>query len=117
MFRVPEKYRIKRQSSAADGNNGAFLIKSKRSQLFIIASDGAGWEHVSVSVAGQDRTPVWREMCRVKDLFWEPQDFVVQMHPPRDEYVNCAPNCLHLWRREGSNDFCERPPWILVGLK
>jgi len=55
-----------------------------------------GWEHVSVSC--EDRTPTWDEMCMVKDAFWSEEEAVVQMHPPRSQYVNLHPYCLHLWR-------------------
>jgi len=87
-------------------NNGAFSLFSCEPgwQLFLIASDGAGWEHVSVharrsGAAAQQRTPTWREMCLVKDACWDdPEDVVVQFHPRRSEYVNQHPHVLHLWR-------------------
>src|SRR5215831_8512364 len=68
--------------------------------LAIIATNGedpsgANWEHVSVSTA--QRAPRWDEMCWVKDRFWEPEDTVVQYHPPKSLYVNCHPYTLHLW--------------------
>lgn len=106
------------ESSVVDGNNGAFLLRMTKLRdgfLFCIASDGAGWEHVSVSPSRKNRTPTWREMGIVKDLFWDPEDVVIQIHPPKSEYVNCHPNVLHLWRKLGTNDFCERPPKELVG--
>lgn len=56
------------------------------------------WQHVSVSIEGDKRPPRWSVMCIVKDLFWEPEDCVVQFHPPRSEYVNFHEGCLHLWR-------------------
>lgn len=117
-FHVPNQHRVTTGHMAttnADGNNGQFWISSLKLKraLFVQASDGAGWEHVSVSV--YNRTPTWAEMQYVKDLFWDSDDVVVQFHPPRSEYVNCHPYCLHMWRKAGSNDFCERPPAILVG--
>ncbi len=99
-FRVPEKYRITTGRAASDasyGNNGAFDVRLRHGQrVFVIASDGMGWEHVSVS--RQDRPPTWDEMCQIKAMFWDEEDCVVQYHPPRSEYVNNHPNCLHLWR-------------------
>lgn len=116
-FKVPNKYRIRdgrARSTDADGNNGAFMVKLEHSQtVFVIASDGAMWEHVSVS--RRDRTPTWNEMCQVKDLFWGAEDCVVQFHPPRSDYVNNHPNCLHLWREVGAE--FRTPPSILVGVK
>jgi|SRR5262245_31157825 len=67
--------------------------------LRMMATDGldTGWEHVSVS-SGIKRPPNWQEMCWVKNLFWGPEDCVVQFHPPASKYVNNHPACLHLWR-------------------
>ena len=104
MFKVPEKFRVRTgdmRSDAGYGNNGLFNIRSlkfKRS-LRCIVSDGEGWEHVSVSC--YDRCPTWEEMAHVKNLFWDDDDFVVQMHPPKSDYVNNHPYCLHLWRKAG----------------
>lgn len=57
-FHVPEKFRVKSgilSSCSSDGNNGAFFVSSNRfkSVLKVIASDGLGWEHVSVSLASR----------------------------------------------------------------
>lgn len=117
-FRVPEKYRIRDGSHGSDnrsGNNGAFMFPFKpwRAQLFVIASDGAGWEHVSVS--NPVRTPTWEEMSFIKQTFWGDEDCVVQFHPPKSEYVNQHPFCLHLWRKIGAE--FETPPSILVGYR
>jgi len=113
MFHVPEKYRVQGHSSF--GNNGAFFIMDKTllHPLNIIASDGEGWEHVSVSL--KNRTPVWFEMCFVKELFWDSEDTVIQYHPPKSEYVNCHPFCLHLWRPIDGQIIL--PPSYMVGPK
>jgi hypothetical protein len=105
MFHVPEKFRVLNgvgsyNSTADDGNNGVFHISMKFSHLSanlrIIASDGNLWDHVSVSTP--NRCPTWKEMNYVKDLFWDPEDCVVQFHPPKSNYVNNHPYTLHLWR-------------------
>ncbi|MDD5328332.1 MAG: hypothetical protein PHY02_11070 [Phycisphaerae bacterium] len=59
---------------------------------------GEGWEHASVSIPQIKRTPTWGEMCMVKDLFWLPEETVVQYHPAKQKYVNMHNYCLHLWR-------------------
>ena len=105
MMHAPNKYRLRigpMGSDAATGNNGAFLIPTRPGQppLRVIASDGAGWEHVSVSLP--NRCPTWDEMCKVKALFWDDDDCVVQFHPPKTDYVNLHPYCLHLWRPVGT---------------
>lgn len=93
-------------SSRFDGNNGAWRIPGpiagdgSRATLTVIASDGLGWEHVSVSTPR--RTPTWEEMSYVKDLFWPEDECVVQYHPPRSVYRNHHEHCLHLWRPIGA---------------
>lgn len=129
MFKVNENYRLKQgpmASTKIDGNNGMFIVPIpidfisphelmvKKSHYYkVIASDGAGWEHVSVSL--NDRTPTWDEMCFIKDLFWGEDDCVIQFHPAKQKYVNNHPYCLHLWRPT-DNKF-PKPPSVLVGLQ
>lgn len=60
------------------------------------AVDQYEFDHVSVSLP--HRTPTWDEMCKVKDLFFEDEDVVVQFHPAKSQFVNFAKNCLHMWR-------------------
>ena len=58
-----------------------------------------GWEHVSVSPYN-GKTPTWEDMCRVKDIFCDEEEEVIQIHPKKSEYVNIKDNCLHLWRHK-----------------
>lgn len=103
-MKVPEKYRITTGIMASDcsyGNNGAFKITlSNRSIAYAIASDGGDWEHVSVHIVadGKQRTPTWNEMCKIKDLFWNNEDTVIQFHPAKSNYINIHKHTLHLWR-------------------
>ncbi len=116
MFHVPNVYRIRQGTLATDesnGNIGAFTIPFETFVLIVIASDGLGWEHVSISL--RNRTPNWREMCFIKDLFWDEEDCVVQYHPPKSEYINTDNNCLHLWRPTDKE--LPRPDPLLVGIK
>lgn len=103
MFHVPSDKRVTTgpfRSDERDGNNGAFFIEgAKGDRLLVIASDGGGWEHVSVSC--RDSTPSWDDMCEVKSIFWDDDDTVVQFHPKKSEYVNFHPHCLHLWKQTG----------------
>ena len=120
-FSVPERFRVTAGPMATSlvkhGNNGLFFIPLRDTATNTvltaraIASDGDDWEHVSVSF--QTKTPSWDVMCTIKDLFWGPDDSVMQIHPPHKEYVNFHPYCLHLWRPIGQ-DF-PRPPHNLVG--
>ena len=120
MFQVPNQYRLRHRkwigTEDVDGNNGMFVIPSdvrKGSELTIVASDGAGWEHVSVSL--KNRTPDWAEMCQIKNLFWGENDVVVQYHPDKEDYVNFHKFCLHLWRP--TEEGLPVPASILVGPK
>ena len=61
-------------------------------------TDENGWEHVSVSPYPVTVTPSWDDMCEIKDIFWDEEEAVLQIHPPRSKYVNMMTNCLHLWR-------------------
>lgn len=115
-MKTPEKYRLKDgplRSDESFGNNGVFIIPFENNVLSVIASDGQCWEHVSVSLG--DRVPNWKEMCFIKNLFWNDDECVVQYHPSKDVYINNHNYCLHLWK-----PLCEKlpiPPSILVGMK
>jgi hypothetical protein len=97
----------------ADGFQAYLLFPPSSEPAAVIASWGGGWEHVSMSFC--DRCPTWSEMCKVKEIFWNDEECVVQFHPPKSKYVNNHPYCLHLWRKIGAE--FEVPPSILVGLK
>lgn len=106
-------------STDADGFNGAFHFLINGLKIRVIASDGAvedkRWQHVSVSIVGSGMTPSWNVMCKVKDLFWEPEDWVVQFHPAQSAYISNHPGCLHLWRP--LDEVLPIPPGICVGIK
>ena len=93
-----------------DGFRGLLSMREPVWMRFV-ASDGMGWEHVSVSLP--NRCPTWEEMNFAKGIFWGDEDTVVQYHPPRSQYVSCHPYCLHLWRPIGYE--FPRPPFVLVG--
>lgn len=85
-----EKYRIEHPYDVyATGNNGAFIIPFRTVKLTVIASDGFGWDHVSVSLP--NRCPNWPEMCFIKDLFFKEDETVIQFHPKKSSYKNIHP--------------------------
>ena len=104
---IKANYRLRIVSSGEDGF-AAYINHPcyKPTAIAVIASWGGGWEHVSVSLAR--RCPTWEEMCMVKGIFWGEEECVVQFHPPRSEYVNRHPYCLHLWKKIGED--YETPP-------
>lgn len=83
-----------------DSGNGCFKVYVNGRSFKCIASNSGGWDHVSVSPWSDKRKccPTWDEMCAIKDLFFGQDERVVQYHPPKSEYVNNHPYCLHLWR-------------------
>jgi hypothetical protein len=112
-----EKYRVKDgpfTSKESDGPNGHFIIPSKYSRLFVIASNGGGWEHVSAHAMkdGKQRIPTWDDMCLLKSLFWEKDEVVIQYHPPEKQYINVHKYVLHLWKPIGI--VIPTPPLIMV---
>lgn len=97
---------------------GYFRVKRDDCVLDIISSgeaygDGVeAWEHVSVSVYRHKQTPTWSQMCQVKNLFWSPDETVVQFHPPESDYVSFHEHCLHLWKPPYT---LELPPTATLG--
>lgn len=104
-------------SSDADGFNGMFRFMLDSKFIRCVASDGEDWQHVSVSIENETKPPNWAIMCKVKELFWEPEDVAVQFHPARSQYVNFHPGCLHIWRYTGTEFRQPIPHWFLVGPK
>ena len=80
-----------------------------------IFSAGAGWEHASVRPYVKRIVPDWSVMCQIKEMIWKDDEAVIQIHPPKEQYVNNAPNCLHLWRCTYKDMVL--PPSVLVGVR
>lgn len=120
-----EKGRVRTGPYATDnswGPFGAFNVRGPCGESLRLISSGAytptgrkvaDWEHVSVST--KRRIPNWEEMCFVKNLFWGPEECVVQFHPPESEWVNNHLYCLHLWRSVVQP--FPRLPSIMVGVR
>lgn len=127
MFHVPNFYRHDSEDKDKAGNNGQFLIPHPSVSFYYFfaqASDGLGWEHVSVTLRKKiskskweevHRSCTWLEMCLVKAAFWDDEDTVVQFHPPKSQYVSFHEYCLRLWRPVGRE--MPIPESILVGPK
>lgn len=82
--------------TASDGAMFDYRIGSRRYE--IIASNGDGWDHVSVVPLGQSYPPTWQAMSKIKDLCFDDDEAVMELHPAKSQYVNLVKNCLHLWR-------------------
>ena len=81
----------------------------------IIFTNNAGWEHCSIAPYFKRIIPDWDAMCKIKKIFWEDEEAVIQVHPRKSEYVNNLGNCLHLWRCTYKDMVL--PPSCLVGIK
>lgn len=93
-FTIQETPLLKTLMIGDDG--GMFEYHYKARKYNIIASFGGGWDHVSIS--NPTRTPSWDVMCVIKDIFFEPDEVVMQLHPAKTNYVNIHEHCLHLWK-------------------
>lgn len=99
------------KKSGEDGGMGFIRItRSCPDTAAVVWSNGGGWDHVSVSF--YNRCPKWEEMCKVKELFFLPEECCVEYHPAESEYVNLHPYCLHIWRPQ--NGELITPPKIFV---
>ena len=98
-----------------DGGMGEFTDGIMKG-MTVIWSYGGGWEHVSID--GKKRMPTWDEMCQLKEMFFTEDECCVQYHPPKSEYVNNIPYCLHIWKPiEQYSGELPVPPSLLVGIK
>ena len=97
-----------------DAGNGVFRVPVGGKIFNVVASNGGGWEHVSVSPANRERkrAPTWEEMCEIKHMFFHEDEMVVEYHPAKADYVNLHPLCLHLWRPTVMH--MPKPPKIFV---
>ncbi len=95
------------------GPYGAFRLHHPASGMLlnVMATDGRvddsvppdhpafRWEHVSVSRDfPQGAVPTWEMMCWIRDLFFLPEEWVLQYHAPHAHHINIHPGVLHLWR-------------------
>jgi hypothetical protein len=104
---------LKMYGMNGDGGNGMFRFMScvDGQTLGVIASDGGGWDHVSVSRA--DRVPNYDEMEQIAGLFFQTDETAVQYHVPKSEHVNIHSYCLHWWRP--TDEILPKPPANMVG--
>ncbi|AIY85207.1 hypothetical protein U729_3168 (plasmid) [Clostridium baratii str. Sullivan] len=103
-------YRVKLFGEIGDEYNGAFFLLIDDIETFVIAAKTDEWEHVSVS--HKNVTPSWDTMCKIKDMFFEDNETVMQLHPPKEDYINIHEHCLHMWRPV--KDKIKMPPDFMV---
>jgi hypothetical protein len=76
---------------------GRYYDKASGKFLNFVFSVQGGYEHLSVSMP--NKTPSWDQMCVMKDIFFEDEEETIEYHPPKSDYVNIHPHCLHMWRQ------------------
>lgn len=89
---------------------GYLRLRSGKKRMFTVfagVNDSSEYwpvEYVSVGLYNENKkTPTWEEMCEVKEIFWEPEEEVHQIHPAESQYIHGVGgvnNVLHLWRPE-----------------
>lgn len=94
-------------------NGKVKIVKDIDKALHFMFSWGCGFEHLSVSTPIQ--CPTWEQMCKMKDIFWRDDEVCMQLHPKKEDYVNCMQYCLHIWRPIDKE--IPMPPSIMVGLR
>lgn len=105
---IKEDTRVIQLDDIGSGLHGGYLRlrtgKQRTFSVVVSVADGR-WEHVSVSIYNSSRkTPTWEEMCEVKEIFWDAEEEVHQIHPKESQYVHGVggmTNVLHLWRPVG----------------
>jgi hypothetical protein len=98
-------------------SSGFFNINGPKGRpLRVMASSGHGWDHVSVGA--HLFTPGWDEMEFIKRLFFKPEEYCFQAHPPLKEYITGdypggnSLFVLHIWRPT-EQDFPKPPSWMV----
>jgi hypothetical protein len=96
-----------------DGFNAKYIDPVTQKEYYVVCSWGMGWEHVSIS--NRTKIPSWEIMCRIKEIFFKDEEWCVEYHPAKSEYINNMATCLHIWRPISKK--LPTPPSIMVGLK
>lgn len=106
--------------SVGDTHNGIFAFRIEPDKkpgpvLHCVASNGFGWDHVSVTVANlkKPRCPTWEEMTFVRNMFFKTDEVVMELHVAAKDHISLHDHCLHLWRPQGEQ--IPLPPTWMVG--
>lgn len=93
---IPKEYEV---------YHGWVMWEGFRATVVFGFNEAGCMEHVSVSPNRKKQVPTWEDMCRLKDMFFYPEEMAVQVHPAESRYLhgvgtekNRLENVLHLWR-------------------
>lgn len=101
---------VNRNDPAIAEVSGAFAFKlpGNDAAFVVVASNGDGWDHVSVSTRA--RCPTWLEMDAIKRIFFRDGETAMQLHLPLADHISVHPHTLHLWRPHGTKRAIPLPP-------
>lgn len=71
---------------------GIYTLGSCR---IIVTIDAGKW-HLSIS--HPNRLPNYNELKEARYKFLPDNIYAAQIFPPKSEFINLHPNCLHLWQ-------------------
>lgn len=77
--------------------NGMFEFMINKDLYFVVASECDGWQHVSISNMNLNKMPTWDVLEYIKNKFFHADEFTVEFHPKKADYINNVENCLHMW--------------------
>ena len=91
------RYIIQHRGSVLDeAENGmTFMIPLEGEGLLCLLSWGHGWEQVKVR--GAKTFPTWPEICYIKEVVWEPEEAVMNLHLPNAAHI-IDDKTVHLWK-------------------
>ena len=114
-YRRTDRHVMENWGWIGDETAGMFMVPSPvdGGLLAVVASNGDGWDHVSVS--RPNRCPNWPEMEHIAALFFADDETAMQLHVPASDHVNNHPYCLHWWRPHSVP--IPRPNALMVGVK
>ena len=93
-YNLPQNWRLIEQRF--DG--ASYRSRTKLAVIIscCIEADDKHWVHLSIS--HRDRLPTWSELVSAKELFLGKEALAIQVFPPRSQWVNDHPYCLHLYQ-------------------
>lgn len=110
---IKKNVRLSRLDWGIDGFAGEISMPMWRGS--VICSHGGGWNHVSICPYKKSVMPTYYDLCLIKEMFWDEEEAVIHVFPPKSQHVNIMTNCLHLW--ECYYKEMVLPPSCFVGIR
>ena len=92
-----------------EGEDGGMARKYRKEEKWSSYSPG---EEAGTSASEKDPPGM---KCELKEIFFDPDETVVQFHARQSEYINYHQHCLHLWKKQDSR--YDLPPGWMVAPK